>query len=363
MAEEVSLKAPFPYFGGKGTVASVVWAALGQPKHYLEPFFGSGAVLLARPRYRPGVHVETVCDMDGFLANVWRALQRDPDEVARWCDWPVNHADLSARKRRLVASEAHLLERLSNDDEWYDAKHDAKLAGYWVWAASCWIGSGLTSLGQIPHVGSSGMGVHALGQIPRVSHSGTGVHSLGKRPHLSNSGMGVHALGKRPRVDSDALDVREPYNANIYTWMRALSERLRHVRVVCGDWTRICGGDWQDNLGPCGIFLDPPYGVEDRDNHVYQHDSTDVAQAVGRWAMERGARASYRVVLAGYDEHEWLLERGWTLERWQGNGGYANQAGTKDGQGKNNRLRETLYFSPYCLKAAQRQLCLPGLVA
>ena len=37
------MKAPFPYFGGKSSVASLVWDALGQPKHYIEPFFGSGA--------------------------------------------------------------------------------------------------------------------------------------------------------------------------------------------------------------------------------------------------------------------------------------------------------------------------------
>ena len=90
------MKAPFPYFGGKSKVAADIWRAIGQPKHYIEPFFGSGAVLLARPNYKDGM-VETVNDKDGFIANVWRALQHNPDEVAKWCDWPVNHADLSAR--------------------------------------------------------------------------------------------------------------------------------------------------------------------------------------------------------------------------------------------------------------------------
>ena len=42
------LKAPFPYFGGKATVADVIWEALGQPKHYIEPFAGSCAILLNR---------------------------------------------------------------------------------------------------------------------------------------------------------------------------------------------------------------------------------------------------------------------------------------------------------------------------
>ena len=63
-------KAPFPYFGGKSTIAHKIWQYLGQPKHYIEPFFGSGAVLLLRPDYNPTVHIETVNDKDGFIANV-----------------------------------------------------------------------------------------------------------------------------------------------------------------------------------------------------------------------------------------------------------------------------------------------------
>jgi DNA adenine methylase len=95
------LKAPFPYFGGKSQVAGRVWSALGRPMHYLEPFFGSGAVLLSRPKYDQYLHTETVCDADGHIANVWRSIQSDPDEVAKWCDWPVNHADLIARKKTI----------------------------------------------------------------------------------------------------------------------------------------------------------------------------------------------------------------------------------------------------------------------
>ena len=127
-----NLKAPFPYFGGKRAVAEAVWEALGNPAHYIEPFFGSGAVLLARPGWNPDM-TETVNDKDGFLCNVWRSLQLSPDETAKWCDWPVNHADLIARRKVLLAGESMLLENLCKDDVW----HDVKLAGYWIWAASC----------------------------------------------------------------------------------------------------------------------------------------------------------------------------------------------------------------------------------
>ena len=44
----MGLQAPFPYFGGRSTIAHKVWSALGDVKMYMEPFFGSGAVLLNR---------------------------------------------------------------------------------------------------------------------------------------------------------------------------------------------------------------------------------------------------------------------------------------------------------------------------
>ena len=327
--EKSTLKAPFPYFGGKSTVAVDIWAALGNPKHYIEPFFGSGAVLLARPNWDVTSQMETVCDKDGFVANVWRSLQYKPDEVAKWCDWPVNHADLCARKKVLLAEKDTLLSSLIADDGFCNPK----LAGYWVWAASCWIGSGLMRSNQRPHIADGGRGVHALGKRPHIADGGMGVHALGKIPHIphvSNGGQGVQGV----------------YNYKIYEWFRALSERLRNVRVVCGDWKRVCGGDWQDKVGICGIFLDPPYGVCDRDLSLYQEEVTDdLTRDVASWCLERGKLKTYRIVLAGYDEYDILLSNGWTYKVWQAQGGYGNQG---DGQGRKNKIRERLYFSPYC---------------
>lgn len=49
-----ALKAPFPWFGGKSKVAGLVWERFGEVENYVEPFFGSGAVLLGRP-HLPGI--------------------------------------------------------------------------------------------------------------------------------------------------------------------------------------------------------------------------------------------------------------------------------------------------------------------
>ena len=340
------MKAPFPYFGGKAPIANLVWEAFGQPDHYIEPFFGSGAVLLARPQYDPLLHTETICDSDGYIANVWRALQFNPDEVARWCDWPVNHADLSARKTRLIENKQRLLDGLIADPEWFDAK----LAGYWIWAASCWIGSGMTSIGQRPNLSCKGTGVHAIGQRPHLIDKGTGVHAIGQRPQVIDKGRGVHAIGKRPQVIEENHNVQDPYNTNIYKYFRELSERLRYVRVVCGDWSRVCGGNWQNNLGTVGMYFDPPYAVTDRRN-VYDVDSNTVAHAVRNWVIERGANKAYRIVLSGYEEHQTELSAaGWAMRKWKTSGGYANITRSQNkSRGKINRIREVVYFSPYCL--------------
>lgn len=301
------LQAPFPYFGGKSAIADRVWAALGNPERYIEPFFGSGAVLLRRPAVGKS---EIVCDKDGYVANVWRALQFAPDETAKWCDWPCNHADLMARKARLLSSKSELLARLISDDTY----HDPLLAGYWIWCASNWIGSGLTRPTQIPHLTDE-----------------RGINKTTKRPHLT----------------TERGEPTDPYNEGIYTWVRQLSQRLRYVKVVCGDWTRVCGGNWQQGGSKtCGIFFDPPYSLAaGRDNDLYDEDSGTVAVDVAKWAAERGDKPGYRIVIAGYQgEHEWLLERRWTAVHWQAVGGYSSMSHGKNG----NRKKEMLWFSPQC---------------
>jgi DNA adenine methylase len=70
-----SLRAPFPWFGGKSRAAALIWERLGPVANYVEPFAGSLAVLLGRP-HPP--RIETVNDRDAYLANFWRALAAAP---------------------------------------------------------------------------------------------------------------------------------------------------------------------------------------------------------------------------------------------------------------------------------------------
>lgn len=75
------MKPPFTYFGGKTALADQIVDMLPPHEHYVEPFAGSLAVLLAK---RPS-GMETVNDLDGDLMNFWRVLRDRPAELERAC--------------------------------------------------------------------------------------------------------------------------------------------------------------------------------------------------------------------------------------------------------------------------------------
>lgn len=324
--------APFPWFGGKSIIAPQVWEALGNVAHYIEPFFGSGAVLLQRPH---SAKFETVNDADGLLANFWRAVRVDPMAVANHADWPCNEADLHARHVWLVGQRVRLTERLMGDAEYFDPK----AAGWWVWGSCNWIGSGwcsgkgpwisldgeLKDVRQLPHL-SEGRGVNR--KLPRLS-SAQGVNR--QLPHLSD-GQGVNRK----------LFIEE--------WFCALADRLRDVRVACGDWTRVTGPAVLDaGGGTTGVFLDPPYSS---DEHAieYANGQPDVARDVLAWCEANGDNPALRIVLAGYDgEHNTLECQGWRAVAWKAKGGYGSQG---DGRGRVNATRERLWLSPHCFGVA-----------
>ena len=76
-----ALKPPFSYYGGKTTLAPQIAKLLPAHDHYVEPFAGSLAVLLAK---EPSP-METVNDLDGDLMTFWRALREQGQELERLC--------------------------------------------------------------------------------------------------------------------------------------------------------------------------------------------------------------------------------------------------------------------------------------
>lgn len=75
------IKPPFAYYGGKTKLATDIAALLPPHAHYVEPFAGSLAVLLAKAQSKQ----ETVNDLDGDLMTFWRILRDRPDELERQC--------------------------------------------------------------------------------------------------------------------------------------------------------------------------------------------------------------------------------------------------------------------------------------
>ena len=327
----MSLEAPFPWFGGKRDVAPDVWAALGNVAHYVEPFFGSGAVLLQRPH---AAKFETVNDIDGLLANYWRAVQADPEAVADHADWPCNEADLHARHLWLVGQRQRLTERLMGDPAFYDVR----AAGWWVWGSCNWIGSGWCS-GNGPWIALDGEIVDCR-QLPHLS-SAQGVNR--QLPHLSE-GRGVNR--QLPHLSEGRGVNRKLF---ILDWFTSIADRMRDVRVACGDWSRVLGPAVLDaGGGMTGVFLDPPYAAKER-AEVYACDN-DVAGDVRKWCADNGDNPTMRIVLAGYDgEHNELEALGWKVKAWKARGGYGSQG---DKRGRDNAKRERLWLSPHCMGVA-----------
>jgi hypothetical protein len=295
-------KAPFPYFGGKSRIANIVWRHFGDVRNYVEPFFGSGAVLLGRPGWDAESDqnwTETTNDYDGLLGNFWRALQKDPKGVAKWADWPVIENDLHARHMWLVERKDTLQGRLEGDPGYCDVK----AAGWWVWGMACWIGREFCSGNgpwQIVEKDSSRQLVRLSGKGHGVSHRrihlGNTVRGVNRQlVHLGDRGRGVnrqrvHLTSKGCGVSRRRVHLADSGQGDVglIAWMESLAQRLRRVRVCCGDWRRVCGGKSGDALGhffaggdTCAIFLDPPYAnTAGRDPNIYRLDSGLVAHAV-----------------------------------------------------------------------------------
>ena len=324
------------------------------------------------------------------------------DPRSPWSDTPYLHA--MTPPSALVRQRREFRERMRSDPDYYDVR----TAGWWCWGLCCWIGSGWCSVelctdglprekrvravgnfGTSPGVnsagppaskvriaahnkGSVGKGVHAKGQseqLPKLA-SGDGVPStpsLSQKlpiPRMTNDvalRAGPRREGGRPQL-ADAYDIGRGVNSQgdlgtcaerrawLVDWFSRLRDRLRLVRVCCGDWLRVCDSkSVTTRLGVTGLFFDPPYGYgAGRTENLYSVDSLDVAKDVRDYCLERGANPQIRIVLAGYkgEGHEVLEQHGWTVTAWKAPGGYANRS---SGDNK-NRDKERLWMSPHCHK-------------
>lgn len=68
---------PLKWHGGKEYLAKRIVALMPSHLHYVEPFFGGGAVLFTKPAVLVEGHSEVVNDIAGELIDFWRVLQAD----------------------------------------------------------------------------------------------------------------------------------------------------------------------------------------------------------------------------------------------------------------------------------------------
>jgi hypothetical protein len=414
LARPKKLKAPFPYFGGKSRVAALVWSRLGAVSNYIEPFAGSCAVLLLRPDAPKIETLNDMdCFVGNFWRATQQdpeAVAAYADAPVNECDLHANHRwlvlsdDAEQFRRRMRREPDYFDAKVAG--RW--------VHGLCCWIGSGWCATAETVEweGRFAHSRGDGghHGVHAHGEKrPKLSGGapdsgalGTGVHangpalhdkrprchsnddpaslpgvlgSDGQRPQLADAysrGRGVHGNDtavdplsqKLPSISvgggngDGTMGVHRTSGGGtcaarrawLLDWFNRLRDRLRTVRVCCGDWLRVCDSESvTTRLGLTGIFFDPPYGeLAGRNMKLYAQDSGTVAADVRRYCLERGGDPLYRIALCGYanEGHEVLEAAGWEVVAWAAPGGYGNRSA----QGKANAKRERVWFSPHCCR-------------
>lgn len=279
---------PFPYFGGKYPISSTVWNYFGDVHHYIEPFAGSLGVLLGRPHSHSQI-TETVNDKNCLIANFWRALQADSDGVAYWANNPINEADLLARHDWISSQVEVLRENIISNPHYFDVK----IAGWWVWGQALWIGDGWCN------------GKKSKRQMPSLS---------------TNKGI-----------------FKNESSRDIVDYLNRLSNRIKRVRVCCGEWKRVLSSAVINTSKPVGIFLDPPYKGTEK---VYNEVSLGVYQEVFDWAIEHSSFPNFKIAVCGLDG-DYDFPADWIEIPWKPSGGFR-------GSSNLSRLKERVWFSPNC---------------
>ena len=246
----------------------------------------------------------------------------------------VHNCDLFARHSWLVRQRGALLERLHADPDFYDAK----IAGWWCWGVCNWIGSGWCD--------GRGPWVHDGKKIIKIPPGAREAGAHLRLPHLGDAGQGINRATTGTRREF------------IRQWFGELHDRMRDVRVACGDWSRVVKDSVTTRHGLTGVFLDPPYTKGAMD-YAVGGCGGELALQVQAWCAENGDNPQLHIVLCGHaGEHDALLQRGWGARKWAARTGYA-----LSDEAKANSAGETLWCSPHCMAAEIDQHDLFGVAA
>ena len=260
---------PFAYNGKKTNAAKQIWELLGDPKHYIEPFAGSCAVLLSRP-HDYTQRYETINDYDAYLANLLRAIKLDPEKLFEHVDaTPANRIEFAALRKEARTGEENLRELIEADRTYCDIDTAAQ-----YYALLC-------------------------GSFPRS--------------------CGLMAIYR--------THVRLPYRKDLKQIFKQISQRFRYVCIQATSWETLVTPAQLEY--PTGIYLDPPY---DKTESIYRKNnraSTDVEA----WCLEHTESPHRIVLSGYDTEHDQLLNHGWgktqTYKGSNGAGALGNTTNTE----------------------------------
>lgn len=202
-----TLRSPCRFYGGKGQITHLIVPLLPPHSIYVEPFFGGGSVLFAKP---PAA-LETINDLDSGVVGFYRVL-RDLEQFAAF--------------QRLAAFTPYSREEyMACRATWRDEADPVKRA--WAWFV---------------------MVRMAYGGGGRTSSTGFKAEC---RSHGDGSSFGYNkTAGSTVRCFLTAVE-----------HLAEVHERLQGVQIEHGDWRRVLAV--YGVAGAC-VYLDPPYVLQTR---------------------------------------------------------------------------------------------------
>jgi hypothetical protein len=287
-------------------VANAVWFRFEHVNCYIEPFGGSASVLFARDATTSR---EILNDIDGFVTNFYRAVQRNPEAVVAHATWPVNEIDLSARHQWLETRGLDAMASLlRGDPDWFDVQ----IAGWWFWGLCLWNGGRWCARTRPWFTAGTRMIEDDRGitcERPVIGHH-RGIRS--QIPKHSTLLKDAAAGVSYPVPFGGAGDHR----SELSIVMHQVATRLQHVTILCGDWRRaVAPRLLTDNTG---VFLDPPY-AQRSDNR-----ETDASRQCRQWALDHGAKIKIAFCAcpggedmpSGWEPYSYALRGGHTQRMW-----------------------------------------------
>jgi hypothetical protein len=263
------LMPPFPWIGGKRKIAPLVWERFGKVDGYIEPFAGGLAVLLGNPH---PAKVEIVNDLDGCIANFWRAAKHHPEKVAEVAGrYGRMEVDLVAGWNSLLAKRPSLNDAMKDDLEFCDPE----LAGLWLWCVQVW------SMGR-------------LRDVP-----------IDAKLPAESSHLGGDAIA-------------------------AISMRLRECCVNAGPWERTIKRSL-GRQGITGVFLDPPYSMTNTEVGYSSPDGDGerISSDVLTWALEHASDKVRIALCENVNAYAGKIPDAWSCVRWGSKGLCGKYAGGK----------------------------------